>query len=402
MRDWPSTLWPTSFRAVPFWVENHEASGGRRIVSHQFPNRDDPFNEDLGSDLRKFEVTAYVASDGADGEADALIAVCDTKTPGPLILPTIGPVNVRCLTWKRSEEKDKLGKIAFTLTFVREGVATALASVLSLANLVFAGASSIEAAVGAVFANAVTVLQQPDFVVSAAISGLQDGAAMLESIRSSQAVDPVVSAAQRNAIQAFYDVVPSSISRSTGADPAIAGQLVTIARALGDGMTPDAAAQAFAEMMDSAVATVAAVYASPSLRQADVNAAAGAQAARLAAITAWAEAIARRDYTDRGQGITARADAAERFESALNEATGALNIDLFDGLTATRDATIAYLSQRITTLAPVITVQANREMPALYWSWRLYQDPLRAGELTARNRVIHPALMPQNFEALAS
>ena len=50
----------------------------------------------------------------------------------------------------------------------------------------------------------------------------------------------------------------------------------------------------------------------------------------------------------------------------------------------------------------VLTIDAVATMPAIWWAYRLYQDPARAGELVARNGVKHPQFMPQQFEALAS
>src|SRR4051812_3571767 len=81
-RDWLKTLWPASYKGVPFYVEWDEEEGRRRIVEHEFPMRDDPFLEDLGEGVRHYRVDAYVASDGADGEAAAVIAVCAMRGPG--------------------------------------------------------------------------------------------------------------------------------------------------------------------------------------------------------------------------------------------------------------------------------------------------------------------------------
>ena len=62
---------------------------------------------------------------------------------------------------------------------------------------------------------------------------------------------------------------------------------------------------------------------------------------------------------------------------------------------------IEFLSQTITDLAPINVVEASRQMPSLYWSWRLYGNAARAGELWTRNSVKHPGWMPAEFEALS-
>lgn len=100
-------LQDASFRGIPFYVSREMASVGRRIVTQQFPNRDDPYNEDLGEKPQDFKVSAYVYGANGDNEVQALRAACRQKGPGPLILPTTPSVNVVCLdmTFTRSLEK---------------------------------------------------------------------------------------------------------------------------------------------------------------------------------------------------------------------------------------------------------------------------------------------------------
>ena len=150
-RDWLKTLYLSSYKGVSFWVETDEESGSRRIVEHEFPMSDLPYNEDLGEGVRHFEVVAYLASDRADGDASALGAVCSAHGPGILVLPSHGPILVRCLNWKRNRNKDRHGYIGFTLTMAREGSASPLVSVLMLANLVFVAADAVALAVAASF-----------------------------------------------------------------------------------------------------------------------------------------------------------------------------------------------------------------------------------------------------------
>jgi len=62
---------------------------------------------------------------------------------------------------------------------------------------------------------------------------------------------------------------------------------------------------------------------------------------------------------------------------------------------------VQYLTQLMANLAPVVTISSPQSMPALWWAWRLYQDPTRAVDLVLRNNVVHPSFMPLSFEALA-
>ncbi|HCS4673821.1 TPA: DNA circularization N-terminal domain-containing protein, partial [Escherichia coli] len=45
---WKDRLQDASFRGVPFKVEEESAGAGRRVETHEYPNRDKPYTEDLG------------------------------------------------------------------------------------------------------------------------------------------------------------------------------------------------------------------------------------------------------------------------------------------------------------------------------------------------------------------
>lgn len=415
-RDWLKTLWPASYKGVPFFVEMDDEAGSRRIVEHQFPMRDYPFNEDLGEGCRHYEITGYVASDSSDVDVASVIAICATRGPGALVLPSQGPVIVRCLDFKRARSKDKHGYEALSLKFTREGVAGALVSIASLANTVFVTADATALTAALSFALATTTDAQPGYVVTAAVDGVQNNASSLEAIRTSAPVDPATSAAQQTEIQSIFDGASTvaetpvagagSFSTSAGqisGSPAVdlAARVTASARALGKGMAPSDALSQFEQLFtDNHVVIPTPIYVTSGTLQEAANQATADQALRMAALIAYSDAIARVSLPDRPSAITLRANVAEYFESELL-VVNAADIDLAHAVMALRDSVINYLSQTVISLAPVITVEANLSMPSLFWSWRLYEDPTRSTELAARNSVPHPSFMPREFEALA-
>lgn len=48
---WRDRLHDASFRGVPFKVEEESAGTGRRVETHEYPNRDKPYTEDPGKSL---------------------------------------------------------------------------------------------------------------------------------------------------------------------------------------------------------------------------------------------------------------------------------------------------------------------------------------------------------------
>lgn len=416
-RDWLKTLFPASYKGVPFFVEVDDENGSRRIVEHEFPMRDFPYNEDLGEGVRHYEITGYVASDSSDADAASVIAICATRGPGALVLPSQGPVIVRCLDFKRSRSKDKHGYEALTLKFTREGAAGALVSIASLANTVFVTAEATALASALSFARATVTAAQPSYVVDAAIDGVQNSASALEALRTSASVDPATSTAQQTEIQSIFDAAASvadqpvvgAVTFVTAAgqsanSPAVdlIARITASARALSKAMAPFDAMAQFEELFTENQGTVIPpVYITSGTLQEAVNKAAGSQALRVAALISFSEAIARASLPDRPSAITLRANVAEYFESELL-VVNAANIELARAIMAMRDSVINYLSLAVISLAPVITVEANLSMPSLFWSWRLYSDPTRATELTLRNSLSHPSFFPLAFEALAN
>ena len=45
---WKDRLQEASFRGVPFKFEGEGSAVGRRVETHEYPNRDKPYTEDLG------------------------------------------------------------------------------------------------------------------------------------------------------------------------------------------------------------------------------------------------------------------------------------------------------------------------------------------------------------------
>lgn len=423
-RDWTKTLWQASYMGIPFFFENDDETFGRAIKAHEFPGADDPYIEDLGRKTKYFEGAAYVTGDDADLQAIALGAAFDSLGPGTLVIPVIGPVSVHCEDAKRHADKDKLGYLAFSVKFVRDGAASALVSVPMLGQGVFDAADGMASALANLFPTALSLATPADYVIAAAVDMVQTVAGSIELVRQAVSVDPDISAQVAAANAAIVEAAALLISSdpvdpdaviqllasapaldATFADPTatLAAVVVATIRLLGDGMAtnPDAGAAALLGLALDYPAPAVPVAGSPNALAAAQNAAAIINLARLAALTAWCEALERQPYAGRPDGIAARALAAEYLGDELLNLGNAATVDVFTSVQDLQGAVVQYLTQLIATLAPVVTVTAPQSMPALWWAWRLYQDPTRAADLVGRNDIRMPLLMPLEFSALA-
>jgi prophage DNA circulation protein len=124
MRDWAKTLLPASYNGVGFHVDSEDLGGGRRLAIHETAGGEVPVIEDRGRATSTFNVTAYLAGDAADAQANALIAMAGLPGPGFLILPIDAGqmVYVPEDGFRRSRSKDRNGYVAVDLTFIAAGI----------------------------------------------------------------------------------------------------------------------------------------------------------------------------------------------------------------------------------------------------------------------------------------
>lgn len=110
-----------SFRGVFFQMESHEFETGRRTVKNEYPERDQPFIDDLGRKSREFTLSAFVSGRFVQEERDKLIDACEEKGSGLLIHPYYGTKEVSCTGCRVSESALETGIIYLELSFVESG-----------------------------------------------------------------------------------------------------------------------------------------------------------------------------------------------------------------------------------------------------------------------------------------
>jgi len=109
-----------SFKGAPFLMSDDRTEGGRKTVTHEFPNRDIREVEDLGKMQKKFSITGII-HDGKDGgyfaRRDALISALESEGPGQLVHPFFGTLNVALTNYTLSQGFRDLSRAFFTMSF---------------------------------------------------------------------------------------------------------------------------------------------------------------------------------------------------------------------------------------------------------------------------------------------
>lgn len=119
---WKDRLQDASFRGVPFKVEEESSGVGRRVETHEYPNRDKPYTEDLGKVSFRPSLTAYVVGEDCFDQRDRLIEALNKSGPGTLVHPVYGEMSVCVDGEVRVSTSRSEGRVVrFDLKFVEAG-----------------------------------------------------------------------------------------------------------------------------------------------------------------------------------------------------------------------------------------------------------------------------------------
>jgi prophage DNA circulation protein len=150
-------LFPGSFDGVPFLIKSSQTTSGRKTVTHEYPNADRRFVEDLGKTQKVFTVDGIItgANDDYLQRRDALVRVLEEPGIKLLVHPFFGNQQVVAKPYRLSEKTDSLNEAVFSMTFEKADLnifpsegASNNAKIDSLANSTL---SSFGSDVGALF-----------------------------------------------------------------------------------------------------------------------------------------------------------------------------------------------------------------------------------------------------------
>lgn len=408
-----------SFRGAGFFVDSDVGKYGRRIVTHEYPMRDDPFHEDMGRSTRTFNVQGYLYGPTAVILKDAIVAAAEARGSGILVLPAEAPFPARCILLSVTRSKDRLGWFDLSFEFRREGVSSiAPVAVAVFERLLSSTLHDATAAIADSYDAAFVGADTLPFVAENASGRIQAFADQAAFAAGAQGLDPIAAADVTQAavsLTASADLLVSPVPRFTpgfvpgstfqsGPQGGVsASEVVRRVGAIFDrlvnNMPPAVAVSALRPFTTFSVAEAPAKSTSNSDIADETNARLFNGTVRQLGLIAWAQALSAYDFTTRTAAIQARADVAEAFNREIE--TLGTNIVAILTVQAARDLIVKAIIEQITTLAPIIIVEAGATMPSLYWANRLYGDPLRAQELIDRNAVSNPSFMPTKFEALS-
>ena len=379
-RNFFNNLREASFRGARFEVDDVEASGGRRVVLHEYPLRDTPYSEDSGRRAREFSVRGYIIQgrtyDYASARADVLKAL-EAYGPGELVHPWHGEVSVVVDDYRLRESMERGGLLELDIRFREAGqLANPTASADTAKGAL--PASSVRQALKNSFLSAFApALDEIDKVATA----LDDAASLaMEYLGLPQSLIAEGLAYVQSLIAtpaAFFDALVGLFGGLLGnesGEKALAAPVpdASFSIASGEGTAPlesilggSASITTEAErVIRDTVAQVVVIEAAASTAHAEYATA--------------DDALADRDAVVEG---------LDTIEPAADDA-------VFLGLAELRRAVVTDLTTRGAELPRVRSVTLPGTVPALVAAYRIHADAGRADEIVSRTRIRHPGRVP--------
>lgn len=384
-----------SFRGVPFFVDSEEYSGGRRVIIHEFPLRDDPFGEDLGRLARTFRVDGYVIGDDYLTQRDALISKLeDEDGTGELVLPGYGVKRAMCPRFSVRTSRTDGGMATFAIDFAETPAQVpAPVEVIDAPEQVDASADLALAATDAELVEQYDATGLPAFALESAKAALVAASEALES-----GLAGVITATQELAALAGQVELLTAQAASLVRQPAaILGAFRSAITILVE--TVEAAPGAvMSALVDAyAVDLGAPVVATTSTRArelANQTALVGAlrrvlaiEAARLAPVVPY-------------ESIEQATAARDQLAAIIEEQAGGASDTAYPALVDLRSQVLRAVPGA-EALASVITVSRSYPIPSLVLAYQTYGSVDREADIIARNGIAHPGFVAGELKVLS-
>ena len=180
---------PASFRGVSFWVESSDLSVGRRTVTHQYPQRDEPFTEDLGRAAREYRFSAFVLGDDYIEQAKKLREALEKPGAATLVHPEFGEIQVVAQPGASMSFSQSMRRANFSLAFVEAGLNAFPTPEGASQQASRAAADEVSEAAAESFEDSLTLDDIEDFVQDALNGDLLDALDIISNSEIAKVLD---------------------------------------------------------------------------------------------------------------------------------------------------------------------------------------------------------------------
>lgn len=387
-----NTYRQASFRGVPFFVESREEEGGRRVVIHEFPQRDEIYAEDMGKKARQIPVEAFVLGEDWLSRRDALLDACEEPGPGTLVLPRRASVRVVCTGFRMREVLRERRITVISLTFVECGQAAYPSTSRDTRWTVRSHADRSRLASGALLASRFSLAAMPSFVGD---NALTDVSGLVSSAGRRTAVgDPTLYA---ESLSGLSGLTSADLS---GADPS--GLLSPLYSDAGNTVYTDEDYHRarFLEMRGLASSSRplrTARYSTPARLQDVMNQGALYDYERQMSVAEMARSASYITPRTTTEASGLRLAVTSAIDSLLG---GTDDDEVYTSYSNLRTSTVRDMTTRSRYAAEPYTVRTPRRRTSLAMSGRVYGGSAYESEISTRNSARHPGFLDTALEVL--
>ena len=384
-----------SFRGVSFFVNSSGRTGGRRVLSHEYPLRDENTVEDLGRRRRPYRVEGYVLGRDYKQKRDDLLDVLENRSgPGELVHPYFGSIQAVCTSVSVNETTSNGGQATFSLEFleVQQAPITPVEQA-DRAAAVTDSANTAQTQTETEFSDTYDSLNEPAYAVASLTDEL---VARTEGLRES--LGRVVEATQELAaldleVQTLVGEASTLIRSPTATIAAFLDVLATVTETAAD--APGDVLNALLEAYNVAEQTLAIGDTDIRIRERANQQALAGVLKRTLAIDA-ARLIPSVQFETLDDATTVRGQVLD----ALGEQAADADDQTYGDIQDLR-AAVALAVPGENALARLITFNQAVSVPSLLLTFRLYGSVERETEVLERNVVADPAFIFGDLEVLS-
>ncbi|SMF77453.1 Mu-like prophage DNA circulation protein [Tistlia consotensis] len=407
--SWLETLRPASFRGVPFHVDGGDKDLGRRVVTHEYPLRNQPAHEDLGRKVRSFTVEAILVGDDVTAQLQSLETAVEAAGAGRLVHPVYGELQV-VVTAARSRWSTREGRVArLDLTVQEAGELIYPSAAVDTAAEVDSRADTATAASVADFARVFSGASIPDFVADSGAATVRTLAAQAAGILRRFGLQQAASSGSLGAALGTLGATgPADLVDGQQLGTRLAG-LFGETSALAGETSPArpgalAVGNALLAMADGLGGDLPAVTAStPSRALEAANQAALVRLARSAAAVEAARSATSIPWDSRDQAIRWRGQAVDSLDRTADSAAEADWDATWGAAVDLRGALARDVAGRAPLLPRIGVVRPAATLPSTALAYQLDGDDLaglfdRGADLGRRNALRRPGFVPGGDE----
>lgn len=390
---WKDNLRPASFKGISFFVEDHEAEVGRRLVVNEYPYRDTPYTEDMGRLARRYSVTAYVIGDDYMSARDSIMDAVEAGGAGVLIHPYLGTKNVIAETARVRESKSE-GRFAIvTFSFVEAGARLFPDASPVPDALVALRADELISAARSAFVDGMTVTGVSEWVRNSYAGTLGDVADIFDVIRSNGGINKNTTVALINQAATWVADVADLSSPSITLIRDLAGAADRIISAMGGvfdlSPSPDVSALNLQRFSSFTAARNGANTAAA--RIADQNAAISETFVRTVAVAEETKAAVEQNFKSYEEATAARQSILGRLDTLAGETT---DDGIYNAFRSLRAEVATAIPGDENSLPRLSSVALKQSVPSLVMAYDLYESVDDEQEILDRNKIRHPAFVP--------